>query len=94
MWNTTLDESTFSRSSSYRECREDEEEALRWAALERLPTFDRVRRGILLKSDGDCSEVEVSGLGPEDHVAVIERLLSDGSDAEKFLRRIRQRFDR
>ena len=26
---------------------EDDEEALKWAALEKLPTFDRLRKGIL-----------------------------------------------
>ena len=39
----------FSRSSR----EEDDEEALRWAALEKLPTYDRVRRAILPPLDGE-----------------------------------------
>lgn len=29
---------------------EDDEEALKWASLEKLPTFDRLRKGLLLGS--------------------------------------------
>lgn len=87
-----MDDPVFSRGSSFRE---DDEEALRWAALERLPTFDRVRRGILFRNDsGGCDEVEVSRLGFEDRLAVIARVLGDGSDRENFFTRIRERFDR
>lgn len=39
-------EAAFSRSGSWREA-EDEQEALRWAALQRLPTVARARRGFL-----------------------------------------------
>ncbi|KMZ69734.1 Pleiotropic drug resistance protein 6 [Zostera marina] len=92
MWNAGVDDPVFSRGSSFRE---DDEEALRWAALERLPTFDRVRRGILFRNDsGGCDEVEVSRLGFEDRLAVIARVLGDGSDRENFFTRIRERFDR
>ncbi|URE18251.1 Plant PDR ABC transporter associated [Musa troglodytarum] len=92
MWNAT--EAVFSRSSSFRECSEDdEEEALRWAALERLPTYSRVRRGILRGAAGDCSEVDVARLSSGDRTALIDRLLVDSGDAEHFFRRIRQRFD-
>ncbi|XP_072965196.1 ABC transporter G family member 31 isoform X1 [Typha angustifolia] len=93
MWTPT--EAAFSRSSSFRECGDDEEEALRWAALERLPTFARVRRGILRSGDepGFFSEVDVATLSSRDCTALIDRLLGDSGDAEHFFRRIRQRFD-
>ncbi|RWW22923.1 hypothetical protein BHE74_00034574 [Ensete ventricosum] len=92
MWNAT--EAAFSRSSSFRECGEDdEEEALRWAALERLPTYSRVRRGILRGAAGEYSEVDVARLSSGDRTALIDRLLGDSGDAEHFFRRIRQRFD-
>ncbi|CAD5187842.1 unnamed protein product [Musa acuminata subsp. malaccensis] len=91
MWNAT--EAVFSRSSSFRECGEDDEEALRWAALERLPTYSRVRRGIFRAAAGDYSEVDVARLSSGDRTALIDRLLGDPGDAEHFFRRIRQRFD-
>ncbi|PKA64532.1 Pleiotropic drug resistance protein 6 [Apostasia shenzhenica] len=74
-----------------REC--EEEESLRWAALERLPTFNRVRRGILQRDAGEYSEVDVSNLTSGDRTALINRLLSDSGDPERFFQRIRQRFD-
>ena len=39
--------------SSRRE--EDDEEALKWVAIERLPAYDRLRKGILTTSDGDAN---------------------------------------
>ncbi|KAF4377403.1 hypothetical protein F8388_013749 [Cannabis sativa] len=59
MWNSA--ENVFVRSTSFRENGEDEE-ALRWAALERLPTYKRVRRGIFKDVVGDTKEVDVSEL--------------------------------
>ncbi|KAG1335516.1 ABC transporter G family member 31 [Cocos nucifera] len=91
MWNSG--EAVFSRSSSYRECEDDDEEALRWAALERLPTFARVRRGILRAGAGGRSEVDVARLTAGDRTDLIDRLLGDSGDAEQFFKRIRQRFD-
>ncbi|KAG0463902.1 hypothetical protein HPP92_019971 [Vanilla planifolia] len=91
MWSST--EAAFSRSSSYRECAEEEEEALRWAALERLPTFARVRRGILRRDAGKFSEVNISNLTSSDRTALIDRLLGYSEDPEQFFQRIRLRFD-
>nr|WDA53445.1 abc transporter g family member 31 [Erycina pusilla] len=91
MWSSS--EPAFSRSSSYRECAEEEEEALRWAALERLPTFARIRRGLIRREAGDFSEVDVSNLTSCERTALIDRLLGDFGDPEQFFRRIRQRFD-
>nr|CAD1842985.1 unnamed protein product [Ananas comosus var. bracteatus] len=96
MWAPT--EPAFSRSSSYRECSgvEEEEEALRRAAIERLPTFARARRGLLRRGDdspGAFSEVDVAALSSEDRTALVDRLLSDTGDAGQFFSRIRRRFD-
>lgn len=96
MWNSAaMDASVFSRSSSFRSGRgsDDDEEALRWAALERLPTFSRVRRGLFKKSTGDVSEVDVTGLSSGDRTALLDRLLGVTGDSEEFFRRIRRRFD-
>ncbi|XP_052183660.1 pleiotropic drug resistance protein 2-like [Diospyros lotus] len=75
----------------------DDEEQLRWAAIERLPTYDRLRKGILqhvtstgrvLKSD----VVDLTQLGDQDRRRLMESILRD--DNEKFLRRLRDRVDR
>ena len=82
----------FSRSSRD----EDDEEALRWAALERLPTFDRVRRGMLaLDGDGEKVEMDVGRLGARASRALIERLVrAADDDHERFLLKLKERMDR
>jgi hypothetical protein len=86
----------FSRSSSRFQDEEDDEEALRWAALERLPTYDRVRRGMLaLDEDGEKVEVDVGRLGARDSCALIERLVrAADDDHERFLLKLKERVDR
>ena len=94
MWKSTgMAEAAFSRSSSFLSIRDDDDEALRWAALERLPTFSRVHRGLLRRSLGDYTEVDVCGLTSGDRTAVLDRLLGDAGDSEEFFQRIRRRFD-
>ncbi|GJM93946.1 hypothetical protein PR202_ga10547 [Eleusine coracana subsp. coracana] len=94
MWRRGDD--VFSRSSSRFQDEEDDEEALRWAALERLPTFDRVRRGMLaLDEDGEKVEVDVGRLGARESRALIERLVrAADDDHERFLLKLRERMDR
>ncbi|KAG8051397.1 hypothetical protein GUJ93_ZPchr0001g32820 [Zizania palustris] len=87
----------FSRSSSrFQDDQDDDEEALRWAALERLPTFDRVRRGILMVEDGgEKVEVDVGRLGARESRALIERLVrAADDDHERFLLKLKERMDR
>ncbi|XVE98241.1 hypothetical protein REPUB_Repub03eG0088700 [Reevesia pubescens] len=91
MWNSA--ENVFSRSASFRE-EDDDEEALRWAALERLPTYARVRRGIFRNMVGDSKEVDVSELESTDQRLLLERLVkSADDDPERFFDRMRKRFD-
>ncbi|KAL1557394.1 transcription factor [Salvia divinorum] len=86
--NTGLE--VFARSAR----EEDDEEALKWAALEKLPTFDRLRRGLLLGSRG-ANEVDVHDLGIQDKKQLIERLVQTvEEDNEKFLLKLRNRIDR
>ncbi|KAJ4718242.1 Pleiotropic drug resistance ABC transporter [Melia azedarach] len=90
MWRRNASD-VFSRSSR----EEDDEEALRWAALEKLPTFDRLRKGILTSSRGDTSEIDIHNLGLEDRQKLIERLVKVAEvDNEKFLLKFRNRIDR
>ncbi|RVW47577.1 ABC transporter G family member 32 [Vitis vinifera] len=91
MWNSV--ENVFARSESFREDGDDEE-ALRWAALERLPTYDRVRRGIFTNIVGDKKQVDLNELELEERKVVLDRLVNSiEEDAERFFGRIRRRFD-
>lgn len=74
---------------------EDEEEDLKWAALERLPTFNRLKKGLLTSSRGEASEVDVRKLGFQERNNLIQRLVKDTeTQNEKFLMRLRERLDR
>ncbi|KAL0372075.1 UNVERIFIED_CONTAM: Pleiotropic drug resistance protein 1 [Sesamum calycinum] len=89
IWRNTGIE-VFSRSSR----EEDDEEALKWAALEKLPTFDRLRKGLLFGSKG-ANEVDVQSLGFQDKRNLVERLVNTvEEDNEKFLLKLRNRIDR
>ncbi|XP_010249907.1 PREDICTED: ABC transporter G family member 32 [Nelumbo nucifera] len=91
MWSSA--ENVFARSSSFREDGDDVE-ALTWAALERLPTYDRARRGVFRNIIGDASEVDISELEVEEQKLVLDRLVSSvDQDPERFFDRIRRRFD-
>ncbi|KAL4625244.1 hypothetical protein ACB092_05G011200 [Castanea dentata] len=81
----------FNRSSR----EEDDEEALKWAALEKLPTFDRLRKGILTTSKGKANEINIESLGFEERKQLLERLVKVAEeDNEKFLMKVRKRIDR
>ncbi|CAN1275846.1 Pleiotropic drug resistance protein 1 [Linum perenne] len=78
---------------------EDDEEELRWAAIERLPTFDRMKKGMLktVLDNGSVvqNEVDVTKLGIQDRKQLMENILKIvEDDNEKFLRRLRDRTDR
>ncbi|PVH64073.1 hypothetical protein PAHAL_2G178700 [Panicum hallii] len=91
----------FSRSSREAD-HVDDEEALRWAALEKLPTRDRVRRAILVPPAGDAAagaqgvvDVDVLSLGPGERRALLERLVRVADeDHERFLIKLRERLER
>lgn len=81
----------FSRSSF----EEDDEEALKWAALEKLPTYIRLKKGLLITSTGEVNEIDVSDIGIQGRKTVLERLVKDAEeDNEKFLLKLRERIDR
>ncbi|XP_031487829.1 pleiotropic drug resistance protein 1-like [Nymphaea colorata] len=82
----------FSRNSSVRE---DDEEALKWATLERLPTYDRIRKGLLTVGGDASQEVDISKLGLQERKSLLERLVKVAEeDNEKFLLKLRERIDR
>ncbi|KAL8189299.1 hypothetical protein R6Q57_028865 [Mikania cordata] len=94
LWrNSSNNMNVFSKSSRDEE---NDEQALKWAALEKLPTFDRLKKGLLLGSnDRSLNEVDVVNLGQEERKRLIDRLVSaDEEDNEKFLLRLKNRIDR
>ncbi|TYI26744.1 hypothetical protein ES332_A05G133000v1 [Gossypium tomentosum] len=81
----------FSRSSR----EEDDEEALKWAAIERLPTVARLRKGILTSSRGGANEIDIVNLGWQERKTILERLVKVADeDNERFLWRFKNRIDR
>ncbi|XP_068648511.1 ABC transporter G family member 39-like isoform X2 [Aristolochia californica] len=90
IWSHT-DDRVFSRSSRD----EDDEEALKWAALEKLPTYDRIRKGILSGLAGEHQEIDISALGFQEKKNLLDRLVRVAEeDNEKFLRKLKSRMDR
>ncbi|TVU01609.1 hypothetical protein EJB05_52935, partial [Eragrostis curvula] len=73
---------------------EDDEEALRWAALEKLPTYDRARTAVLAMPEGELREVNVQKLGPEERHALLQRLAWVSDDHQRFLSKFKERVDR
>jgi hypothetical protein len=72
----------------------DDEEALRWAALEKLPTYDRARTTVLAMPEGDLRQVNVQKLDPQERHALLQRLAWVGDDHQRFLSRFKDRVDR
>lgn len=89
-----------SRSSG---SREEEEAALTWAAIERLPTYSRMRTSILqFMVEGENNEtqilheklVDVSKLDENMRKEFVARNFKvPAEDNEKFLKKIRDRMD-
>ncbi|KAM7493205.1 hypothetical protein LguiB_027814 [Lonicera macranthoides] len=87
--NDTTD--IFSKSS----VEEDDEEALKWAALEKLPTYRRIQRGILIEEEGQTREIDIKRLGLVEKKNLLERLVKIAEeDNERFLLKLKQRIDR
>ncbi|XP_024532454.1 pleiotropic drug resistance protein 1 isoform X2 [Selaginella moellendorffii] len=81
----------------------DDGELLIWAALERLPTVERSRKGILLSDNAaknGCAadtqaEVDVSKLDVQDRRRILSRLIPTAEeDNERLLLRLRDRINR
>ncbi|KAJ9153602.1 hypothetical protein P3X46_027028 [Hevea brasiliensis] len=82
-------------SGSCRSQEDDDEEALKWAALEKLPTYDRLKNGLLTTSDGRVTEINVQNIGLQERKNLLDRLVKVAEeDNEKFLLKLRNRIDR
>ncbi|KAI7987857.1 Pleiotropic drug resistance protein 1 [Camellia lanceoleosa] len=74
---------------------EDDEDALKWAALEKLPTYQRIQRGILTEEQGHAREIDIKNLGVMERKNLLERLVKIAEDDnEKFLLKLKKRIDR
>jgi hypothetical protein len=96
LWQPGVNE--FSRSSANKR-EEDDEEALKWAALQKLPTYDRMRTVMLknISADGGVShqEFDVRKLSYQDRQQLISKILQKTEeDNERFLLKTRERIDR
>ncbi|KAL1814400.1 hypothetical protein ACET3Z_016974 [Daucus carota] len=83
---------------------DEDEEALRWAALEKLPTYDRLRTTIMKNYNAESrnqgltpahKEVDVRKLGVDDKQQFIDKLFKVAEeDNERFLLKLRDRVDK
>ncbi|KAG5539774.1 hypothetical protein RHGRI_020104 [Rhododendron griersonianum] len=90
LWKSSGRE-VFSLSSS----EEQDEEALKWASLEKLPTFARIRTGILSEEEGRIREIDVKKLGAIEKRNLVERLLRIAEEGnENFLLQLKERINR
>ncbi|PWZ03903.1 ABC transporter G family member 39 [Zea mays] len=65
------------------------------AAIEKLPTYDRMRKGILMGAAASVEEVDIQGLGMQERKNLIERLVRTAEeDNERFLLKLRDRMER
>ncbi|KAM4111355.1 hypothetical protein ACJW30_05G061000 [Castanea mollissima] len=53
---------------------EEDEEALKWAALEKLPTFNRLKKGLLTTEEGQASEVDIHDLRHHERKSLLDRV--------------------
>ena len=90
-WNTQTD--VFQRSGR------EEEEELKWAAIERLPTYARLRKGMLkhVLDEGKVGyeEVDIANLDMQGKKNLMENILRVvEEDNERFLHGLGERTDR
>lgn len=74
---------------------DNDDEALKLAALQRSPTFVRARTSVFRNFGGEFTLVDVSKLDAEEKKVVLDKLLHTvNSNPGLFFDRIRQRFDK
>ena len=85
------------RTSHY----DEDEEALKWAAIEKLPTYDRLRTSVMQSfaenevQDVRHREVDVRKLDLNDKQKFIDTIFKVAEeDNEKFLKKFRNRIDK
>ncbi|KAM7275292.1 hypothetical protein ACFE04_017158 [Oxalis oulophora] len=84
------------RSTTYENSEEDEQEALKWSAfdkLQRLPTNARARIAVLHGVAGGFKDIDLRDLEFEQRQELVDRLIRDADDNEEFLRKLKSRID-
>jgi hypothetical protein len=103
IWRDTGDGREAFRRSSMTDAEEDDDEALKWAALEKLPTYSRLHTAIIQPSapQGGSNNkeltvpVDVRKLGQGQRQSLIEKALATNEqDNERLLNRINERLHR
>jgi hypothetical protein len=100
--SSTSSLSRLSLSLSLREQHHDEEGELKWAAIERLPTLDRLHTSLPLHAKANAGDgahllepVDVRTLGAADRRELVHNLIADiHKDNLRLLRYQRRRMDR
>ncbi|WJX79095.1 transcription factor [Trifolium repens] len=91
IWRNSDADEIFSNSFH----QEDDEEALKWAAIQKLPTFARLRKGLLTSLQGEATEIDIENLGLQERKDLLERLVRLAEkDNEEFLLKLKNRIDR
>ena len=88
---------TLDGSPAHGEDRENDDEVLKWAAIERLPTSTRLRTAFFQTALGSRAQVlDVTKLTRLEGEQFIDKLLREDpdDDNEHFLQRLRNRIDR
>ncbi|KAF9594978.1 hypothetical protein IFM89_035751 [Coptis chinensis] len=96
VWTASPD--IFSKSSASQQDIDDEQELI-WAAIEKLPTYDRIRKGILTQVNDNGTvhheEIDVTKLGMQDKKHLMDSILKVvEEDNERLLQSLRSRTDR
>ena len=100
--NWGVDEAFLHGGGGSRASADVDEEALRWAAIERLPTYSRMRTAIFSaeapaqgNQQQQYKEVDVRKLAVGERQGFIERVFRVAEeDNRRFLRKLRDRIDR
>ncbi|KAJ1435142.1 P-loop containing nucleoside triphosphate hydrolase [Sesbania bispinosa] len=73
---------------------DDDEEALKWAVLERLPTYKRARMGLLHGIAGGFREFDLQKIGFQEKKELLESVVKHIDQNESYLKRIKKRVDK
>ena len=97
MWKyPEITENPFAESSSsgtQTHAEEEDEEALKWAAIQSSPSYIQARISLFKNISGNVSQVDITKLGKDDRNLVLDRLLAAVNDnPEGFFCRLRHRF--
>ncbi|XP_068652846.1 ABC transporter G family member 39-like [Aristolochia californica] len=93
-------ESVFSTTSASTRRNSDDEEDLKWAALEKLGTYDRLTVSLLKLGDSKSGhyrhdQIDVRNVSPEARREILDRLIRiPDQDNDFFVQKLRERMDR